>query len=85
MRNWYAIRQVAVRVGQPYHRIHYAITTGKIPRPQQVGNAWILTDDDILRLREYFSQRDELRRQIMAAESRDLEEQIPSCTSEADE
>lgn len=80
---YYTLHEAATQLGQAYHRIYYAVVTGKVPRPQQVGHSWLFTDADIERLRVYFVRKRQMLDAIMAKEGR--EERIPTYTPPTDQ
>lgn len=50
----HTINDAARILGQSYSRIWHAFAYARVPAPQRVGRAFVLTDTDIDRLRTYF-------------------------------
>ena len=50
----HTINDVAKMIGETYSRVWHAYAYGRVPVPLRVGRTFILTENDIVRLRAYF-------------------------------
>lgn len=51
---FFSMPQAVKTLGIPYHRIYYAIATGKV-KPHSAGHSRILTESDLVALRVHFA------------------------------
>lgn len=67
MTNQYHLNEAAKLVGVRGWRISYAISQGYLPDVQRLSHQRIFTDSDIVRIREYFSNKSNKGRPVKEA------------------
>jgi hypothetical protein len=57
VKQFYSLPEVCTALGEPYHRVWYAVIN-RIVEPMKSGRSRIFTRDDLMILRRHFAERE---------------------------